>query len=129
MTVPIEIVEGPSPIAELEMLEGLDAREALPPVRPASREQLMSLDELNAWERDQIASARIDELQSGDVERFDRARAAVPAPLSWPEAPDQLESIWFSLVGAVVAEIRGCADAVCSREGVRVVVAVSRRWH
>ena len=26
---PIEIVEGPSPIAELDMLEGLDARDAL----------------------------------------------------------------------------------------------------
>ena len=28
---PIEIVEGPSPIADVNMLEGLDAREALPP--------------------------------------------------------------------------------------------------
>lgn len=95
---PIEIVEGPSPIAALEMLEGLDARDGLPPVRLATREQLMTLDELSAWERDRIRDARIDELQSGDVERFDRARAAVPAPLSWPEPPDQLESIWFSMV-------------------------------
>ena len=28
---PIEIVEGPSPIADVGMLEGLDARDALPP--------------------------------------------------------------------------------------------------
>ena len=33
---PIEIVEGHLPIPELDMLEGLDARDALPPVRPGS---------------------------------------------------------------------------------------------
>jgi hypothetical protein len=97
-TGPIEIVEGPSPIADLEMLEGLDARDALPPVRPASREQLMTLDELTAWEGGQIAAARLGELLDNDVALFDRARAAVPEPLSWPAAPDQLESTWFSMV-------------------------------
>jgi hypothetical protein len=95
---PIEIVEGPLPIPELGMLEGLDAREALPPLRPGSREQLMSFEELSAWERDQIAGAKVDELQGDDVTLFDRARAAVPPPLSWPEAPGNLESIFFSLV-------------------------------
>ena len=58
----------------------------------------MTLDELTAWERDQITGAKMEELQGGDVALFDRARAAVPAPLSWPEAPDHLESIWFSMV-------------------------------
>jgi Fe-S-cluster containining protein len=95
---PVEIVEGPPPIADLELLEGLDARDSLPPVRTTSREQLMTLDELTAWERDQIVGAKMEELQSGDVALFDRASAAVPAPLSWPAAPDQLESIWFSMV-------------------------------
>ncbi len=95
---PIEIVEGPSPIAEVEMLEGLDARDALPPLRPGVREQLMSFDELTAWERDQIVNAKIADLQESDIAMFDRARAAVPAPLAWPEAPGQLESIWFSMV-------------------------------
>jgi Fe-S-cluster containining protein len=100
---PIEIVEGPSPIVDAEVLEGLDAREALPPASVeaaahTAKPRLMSFDELTAWERRQIANARIDELQGGDVALFDRARAAVPAPLSWPEAPDQLESIWFSMV-------------------------------
>ena len=95
---PIEIVEGPSPIADLEMLEGLDARDALPPVRSAAREQLMTLAELDAWQGDQIVAAKMEELQGGDVALFDHARAAVPAPLSWPEAPGQLESIWFSMV-------------------------------
>ena len=53
---PIEIVEGHPPIPELDMLEGLDAREALPPLRPGTREQLMSFDELSGWERDQVAA-------------------------------------------------------------------------
>jgi Fe-S-cluster containining protein len=97
-TGPIEIVEGPSPIPEIDPLEGLDAREALPPVMPGANERLMSFEELSAWERERIAHAKIDELHSGDVAAFDRARAAVPAPLSWPEAPDQLESIWCSQV-------------------------------
>ena len=94
---PIEVVEGPSPIPDIDMLEGLDAREALPPVRPGSRDRLMSFDELNAWQRDQIAHARIGELHADDVALFDRARAAVPVPLSWPEAPSRLDSIFFSM--------------------------------
>ena len=95
---PIEIVEGPSPIPDLDMLEGLDARDALPPLRPGSSEKLMSFDELSAWERDHVAGARIGGLQADDVTLFDRARAAVPVPLSWPEAPDHLESIFVTSV-------------------------------
>ena len=95
---PIEIVEGHLPIPEVDMLEGLDAREALPPLSPGSRAQLMSLEELTAWERDHVARAKIEELQAEDLVLFDRARAAVTSPLSWPEAPGNLESIFFSLV-------------------------------
>jgi Fe-S-cluster containining protein len=105
---PIEIVEGPSPLPEIDMLEGLDASEALPPTfakatvgKPgtaASQPRLMSWEELSEWERDRVLNARIDELQADDVEAFDRAREAVPLPLSWPEAPDQLESIWYAQV-------------------------------
>lgn len=54
---PIEIVEGPPPIPSLEIPEGLDARESLPPVRVgAARPVLMSWDELSAWERNEIRS-------------------------------------------------------------------------
>jgi len=114
---PIEIVEGPSPIPDLDMLEGLDARDALPPTfakastfaeasadktvgKPgkSDRLRLMSFEELSAWERDHVARARIGDLQEDDVALFDRARAAVPVPLSWPEAPDHLESIFFTSV-------------------------------
>jgi len=95
---PIDIVEGHVPIPELDMLEGLDARDALPPVRPGAPDRLMSFEELTGWERDQVARARIDELQRDDLTLFDRARAAVPPPLSWPEAPRDLEPIFFSMV-------------------------------
>ena len=69
---PIAIVEGPPPIGDGQDLEGLDARESLPPLpastfaevrwtrldRPgAERPRLMSFDELTAWERDQVARA------------------------------------------------------------------------
>ncbi|MBY0493077.1 MAG: YkgJ family cysteine cluster protein [Cyanobacteria bacterium] len=97
-TGPIEVVEGPSPLPDLEMLEGLDARDALPPVMPGAGERLMSFDELDAWQHDRIAHASIGELQADDIAAFNRARAAVPSPLSWPAAPDQLESIWFAQV-------------------------------
>jgi hypothetical protein len=43
------------------------------------------------------------------VPLFDAARAAVPAPLSWPEAPADFEAVWhqrvapsWNLVGTVV---------------------------
>ena len=97
-TGPIAIVEGPSPLPDVTMLEGLDASEALPPTVAADKPRLMSWDELSAWERDRVLNAKIDELQGDDVALFDRARAAVPAPLSWPEAPDHLESIWFAMI-------------------------------
>jgi hypothetical protein len=53
----IEIVEGPPPIAGLEIPEGLDARESLPPLRPKTRDPrpaLMSFEEFSEWERDEL---------------------------------------------------------------------------
>jgi Fe-S-cluster containining protein len=105
---PIAIVEGPVPVPG--DLEGLDARESLPPTfaessadKPAGRPgsastRLMSFDEVTGWERDQISTARIGELEPDDLELFNHARAAVPAPWSWPDPPDHLEELWFSLV-------------------------------
>lgn len=102
---PIAIVEGPPPIGDGTDLEGLDAGDSLPPTvakstvgKPSEPERLMSFDELRAWERDQIASARIDDLHAEDVAWFDVARAAVPAPWGWPAAPDHLDEIWWSMV-------------------------------
>ena len=94
---PIEIVEGPSPLPALEMLEGLDARDGLPPLRPGSLDTLMRWDEVDAWQRDRVLNARIAEVHPEDLALFDHARAAVPSPLSWPEAPDNFESLFFAM--------------------------------
>ena len=64
---PIEIVEGPSPVPALEIPEGLDARESLPPAfakastfakatadKTAGKPRLMSWDEFSEWERNEL---------------------------------------------------------------------------
>ena len=91
---PIAIVEGPSPIAEGGVLEGLDARDSLPP--RVSDAQLMTLDQFSDWEREQIAKARIDEWQDDDLDWFDRARSTVPLPWTWQGASPQTSSTWWS---------------------------------
>lgn len=49
---PIEIVEGPAPPTGLDIPEGLDARDALPPL--ASPNRLMSFDDFSAWEKNTV---------------------------------------------------------------------------
>ena len=49
---PIEIVEGPPPIPGIEIPEGLDARESLPPLRAPNL--LMSFEEFSEWERNEL---------------------------------------------------------------------------
>lgn len=93
---PIAIVEGPSPIPSGGALEGLDARESLPPRADGTR--LMSLDEFSAWEREAIASARMLEWQDDDLQWFDLARSAVPLPWTWQGAPHNASSLWWSAV-------------------------------
>lgn len=104
---PIAVVEGPPPRVEAELLEGLDARESLPPEcdadsagsripAPGSR-RLMSWDEFAAWERDEVARAEIDVLQPDDERLFDHARSAVPLPWTWPPAPTDFEGAWWAL--------------------------------
>lgn len=100
---PAAIVEGPTPGGH-EDVEGLDARESLPPACAGATDgnpispRLMCFDELTTWERDQIAHARIDELRPEDVALFNAARTTVPAPWSWPEVPEHIEEIWWSAV-------------------------------
>jgi Fe-S-cluster containining protein len=105
-TGPIAIVEGPRPVPEGHALEGLDARESLPPTfapavasgATAGKPRLLSWPEFSDWERREVSEARIDVLQPDDVERFDRARAAVPPPWGWPPAPRDLEAAWWGAV-------------------------------
>lgn len=95
---PIEIVEADPPMGNGDDIEGLDARDALPPVSAEAKQRLMSFDELTAWEREQIRTARIGELEPEDVALFDRARSAVPQPWEWPAAPEHLEGVWSTAV-------------------------------
>lgn len=100
---PVAIVDGPSPIPGGGALEGLDARDALPPRDvttddAASALRLMTLDEFSVWERDAIAAARMLEWQDDDLDWFERARAAVPLPWTWQGAPANVSSIWWSAV-------------------------------
>lgn len=96
----IAIVEGQSPVPEGHMLEGLDARESLPPAAEAqgAGPRLLSLDELTEWERGEVGRAFIDTLQPADRTLFDHARAAVPPPWHWPAVRPDFEEAWGSLV-------------------------------
>lgn len=88
---PIEIVEGPPPIAGFEIPEGLDARESLPPLREASpkpqapRPSLMSYAEFSEWERNELetlAPMAGDSEFAPVIERF-LARQAVLSMLAY----------------------------------------------
>jgi Fe-S-cluster containining protein len=89
---PIEIVEGPSPVPGFDIPEGLDAREALPPLESPGR--LMTLEALSAWERELVA-APLASLHGYDRSAlFEHARRAVPKPLSWPDPPADADRAW-----------------------------------
>ena len=76
----IAIVEGPAPPTGLDIPEGLDARDSLPPL--ASPHRLMSFDEFAAWEEDAIASIS----------------AHLTPHVAWPATPQRLEQIGATLV-------------------------------
>lgn len=109
---PIEIVEGPAPPTGLDIPEGLDAREALPPL--ASPGRLMTFDEFSAWEKNAVRTVGpysaygaksaygapgAKGAKGADIDRFESARAAVPhSQAAWPEAPQHLDEISRSLI-------------------------------
>jgi hypothetical protein len=77
---PIEIVAGPAPPTGLDIPEGLDARDALPPL--ASPNRLMSFDEFAAWEASVVCTVG----------------AHMAPQVAWPGEPQQLEDICGRLV-------------------------------
>jgi hypothetical protein len=99
---PVEVVEGPPVFADGSVPDGLDAREVLPPLEAPGR--LVDFDRFTEWEQ-----ALVRSLGAGEsalprspalpaVDLFDLARRAVPAPLSWPDAPDHLERTWAEAI-------------------------------
>ena len=91
------IVEGAPALPDEAMPEGLDARDALPPLR--SPRMLMDFGAYAVWERDivhaltsggdpaaVVTDAMTRELPLSDLELFDLARSTVPAPYQWPDA-------------------------------------------
>ena len=95
---PIEIVEGPSPVAGFEIPEGLGARESLPPL--ASPNRLMTFAAFSAWERLAISPAAEAQSISADTVLFEHPRRAVPAPWSWRAAPPDIEEHWNAFVAS-----------------------------
>lgn len=94
---PIAIVEGPPPIAGVAIPEGLDARGSLPPLETSHR--LMTFEAFADWERREVVMEAHAELTAPSVTPFDQARQAVPAPWSWPAAPEDLGAQWAALAG------------------------------
>jgi len=151
---PIEIVEGPPPVAGLDVPEGLDAREALPPVESPNR--LMTFEAFSEWERTEVGKAVTVPSMAEALALFELARFAVPFPWSWAEAPADLEEGWNSLVApawldfapvvqryraaklfaswaaytdgglAAVVRVADIADAVLRVEAVRQCLAAKR---
>jgi hypothetical protein len=104
---PVRVVEGPPVFPDRRVPEGLDARDSLPPVERAEpgvvSPRLMSWADVSAWEGELVARVRDgfavpDARGLPDAAIFEHARAAVPPPLAWPEAPVDLERTWTSLV-------------------------------
>jgi hypothetical protein len=91
----VSIVEGLPALPGDAMPEGLDAREALPPLR--SPRMLMDWDGYSAWEREAVHALTTSDnagevldwlagraLAMSDEELFESGRASVPPPYAWP---------------------------------------------
>jgi Fe-S-cluster containining protein len=105
--VEVHVVAGPPVFDDGGEPEGLDARDALPPVSPDTRHttpgtppQLMAWDAVTEWERDFVATLSEDcrTPAAPSPVSFSRARNAVPSPWSWPEPPADVDSGWHDLV-------------------------------
>lgn len=105
---PIAIVEGPSPVPGLEMPEGLDAREALPPLEAPNR--LMTFDALSAWERDLVTRPWTRPSQFDRLALFEHTRASVPLLLSWPDSPADLDDSYRTWVAPAIGRFAPVID-------------------
>lgn len=93
---PVAIVEGPPPVPGIDIPEGLDARESLPPL--ASENRLMTFEAFSEWERAEAGRVAGSDAAPPSAKLFEQARRAVPAPWSWPPAPVDLDAQWVARV-------------------------------
>jgi len=117
-TAPVTIVEGPPVLDDSRLPEGLDAREALPPVavdrpeavpgawppgRRRAAPRLMDWGEVTRWERAFITILAEDRRipEPPDLRLFDDAVASVPPELTWPAPIDDGLRVWHERVAPV----------------------------
>ena len=97
-TAPVTVVAGPAVLPDGREPEGLDAREALPPVAaaPAHAPRLMDWDEVSRWEQALVTTLAEDRQVPGDPDLtlFDDAIASVPPELHWPGPIDATVQVW-----------------------------------
>jgi Fe-S-cluster containining protein len=131
---PARVVEGPPVLSGGRTPEGLDARESLPPAATEAATRLLSWEEVTAWER-ALVGRLLEAPGTAEPPRlaeFARARAAVPAPWTWPEAPAASVERWHALVrpswgqwaaaiGRYLASKAHASWAMCLGEGPRDV--------
>lgn len=96
---PVSVVEGPALFADGRTPEGLDAREALPPVdraSPAATPRLMDWDEVTRWERAFIERLATDRRvpAAPSLDAFAEAQAATGGDWAWADAPVETLSEW-----------------------------------
>jgi Fe-S-cluster containining protein len=109
---PMRIVAGPPVHDDGRLPEGLDARDALPPIRAEhdsagrTAPRLMAWAEVTRWERQMVRRLSADTRvpAAPHLDDFDRARAAVVPSVSWPEAPPDTASVWRDRVAPRWAE-------------------------
>ena len=98
-TAPVAVVTGPAVLPDGREPEGLDAREALPPVddaRVASGPRLMDWDEVSRWEQALVTTLANERRVPGDpdLQLFEDAVASVPPALAWPAPIDDTVRVW-----------------------------------
>lgn len=111
---PIAIVEGPPPVAGLEIPEGLDARESLPPLRKPG--VLMSFEEFTNWEKNELTTlARLagDSPLAPVIERFLAAKLFA----SWAAYQDDGINAIRESVGVARRVLGGEIETACREAG------------
>jgi Fe-S-cluster containining protein len=105
-TAPVTVVEGPAVLPDGREPEGLDAREALPPVddaRMAGGPRLMDWEQVSRWEQALVTALANEQRVPGDpdLQLFEGAVSSVPPGLAWPAPIGDTVRVWHERVAPV----------------------------